>query len=171
MKPKTLTQFKFLKQRNHGFVSKFGGEPPWVIGRWRSVKGKIILCARGYHCSPTPAQAHRYIATNILAAVQVRGDHKMWNADSITHNEKSAWRSMRVVGIYRVRMADYRAYLKFVGKLAEAVVFYEPTLVGVLRQCRDLEQHALHVRGKRIQNLAAITAWWVLRLPEMQVVA
>lgn len=170
MKPKTLIQFKFLKRKRDGLVSKHGQDGPWVIGKWRHVKGKIELCANGYHCSPTPVQAHRWIATNILAVVQVKGDHRMWDQHNTQRNTKSGWRSMKITAVYRVTMLDYRTYLKFVGILAGAEYLPRPEarLVDLLKQCRDMEERALRIKGKHIKNLAAITAWWVARQYFMQ---
>lgn len=173
MKPKNLIQFKFLKRKRNGLVSKHGQDGPWVIGKWRNVKGAVELCVNGYHCSPTPVQAHRWIATNILAVVQVKGDHKMWDKHNTERSTKSVWRSMKITAIYRVTMADYRAYLKFMADLVGVGFFPRPDarLIDLLKQCRDMEGRALRIKGKHIKNLAAITAWWVARLPEMQTIS
>jgi len=48
-----------------------GNEPPWTVGETRRMNGKLSLCERGYHSSPTPADALRYPLGPILCLVEV----------------------------------------------------------------------------------------------------
>ena len=63
-----MRAFKFLRD---DMRSGEGTEPPWEIGKKRTVKGKIILCERGYHSSPTWYDALNYAQGNVATLVEV----------------------------------------------------------------------------------------------------
>jgi len=48
-----------------------GNEPPWTVGEERRVKGKLQMCANGYHSSPTWRDALRYAPGLIASIVEV----------------------------------------------------------------------------------------------------
>jgi len=45
-----------------------GNEPPWTVGEEREVKGRLKMCARGYHSSPSWYNALAY-APGLMACV------------------------------------------------------------------------------------------------------
>ena len=48
-----------------------GGEPPWTLGEERRIGGKLVLCQRGYHHSPTPYDGLPYAPGSVICAVDV----------------------------------------------------------------------------------------------------
>lgn len=169
-----MIQFKFLKRKKQGLVSKHGDLPPWTIGKWRHVKGKIVACANGFHASPTPAEAHRYVASNLLAIVEVKGDHHSPRAEG--HSE-SAWEAMKVVSVRKIALRDYAAFIKFATEQfgfqrIHTITYAGNTLITTIKDCRAAEHHirSTSKKGQKVKNIAAITQWWVDRTLSMPVI-
>lgn len=165
--------FKFLKGgKKKGVRSKHGDEKSWVIGRWRSVKGKVIVCKNGYHCSPTPVEARRWCATSTVALVEVKGEHQQYRKDPA--KPKSAWQSMRIVHVARYRASDIRAFIKFLSTLPssgappsdEYKYHGDGDLTRINIEARRIARDVIDGsrKGHKAKNEAAMTAWWVDRL-------
>lgn len=69
----SIRAYKFLTADQR---SSNGGEPPWTVGETRSVKGRIKLCANGYHACRAWHHALRnlYIYGPVAAVVDLDGD-------------------------------------------------------------------------------------------------
>ena len=48
-----------------------GTEPAWAVGEERSVSGKLIICERGYHSSPSLWDALEYAPGPIATVVEI----------------------------------------------------------------------------------------------------
>ena len=86
----------------HGYRWKFmskgmrsvNGDCKWTIGRWKKCKGEPELCLNGFHCSDQIYQAFLYVSDEVLALVEVGGEH-------VSDDDKSAWQKMRVVKTWK----------------------------------------------------------------------
>jgi len=66
--------YKFLR---NDMISGSGVEPAWKIGEKRHIKGKLELCQRGYHSSPSFYDALNFAQGNMACIVEVtRPQHK-----------------------------------------------------------------------------------------------
>ena len=63
--------YHFLKDNMCG---GYGNEPPWQVGEQREIKGKLGLCAVGYHASPCWYDALGYAKGNIACKVELSGE-------------------------------------------------------------------------------------------------
>jgi len=75
------------------------GSGKWVVGKWRSVKGEIATCHNGFHASKQPLDALSYIAGEVLAVVEGKGDKEV-------KSDKVAFREMRILEAYRWTKKD-----------------------------------------------------------------
>ena len=48
-----------------------GAEPAWTEGEERTITGRLKLCDRGYHSSPTPWDALQYAPGSMLCLVEI----------------------------------------------------------------------------------------------------
>jgi hypothetical protein len=67
----------------------------WKVGEWKHCDGIMETCENGFHASALIYDALQYVQGEILAEVEVMGDH----ADS---DDKSAWSDMRVIRAWNV---------------------------------------------------------------------
>ena len=63
-----MKAYHFLKE---DMKSGEGEESPWVVGETRTIKGKAMLCARGYHSSSTILDALHYAPGPVACLVEV----------------------------------------------------------------------------------------------------
>ena len=63
--------YHFLKDNMTGC---YGNEPAWKIGEERKVKGKLEMCQRGYHASPSFYDALSHAKGNVACIVQLSGE-------------------------------------------------------------------------------------------------
>jgi hypothetical protein len=108
-------RWKFLHFDNSEIVSSFGMHDPayrtaWTVGEWIHVGGFIRACSRGLHCSRNIADAHMYIAGDVVARVEVNG-----TSDGM--RDKEAWSDMRIVKAYHWTAADSVALAVYVASL------------------------------------------------------
>lgn len=166
-----MIQFKMLKNKKGELRSRFGTEKPWVVGKWKHVKGRIVLCANGFHCSPHPAEAHRYCTSKVVAMVQVKGDAAHYKRSE--RQNKSAWRSMKVLGVYTLSVKDLKAFMKFAVTLPQDYGTwdgkpefpYTRGFLDAIRETRRVADNAINnaTRGHKNKNLEAMTQWWIDR--------
>ena len=90
--------YKFLYEKN-GKIESGYGKQIWEVGKTYSVKGTISCCNKGFHASPEPMQALKYVKGNILAIVRGSGDKD-------EQKDKSAFRSMEISHAYRWTAKD-----------------------------------------------------------------
>ena len=60
--------------------SGWGSEQPWRVGETRTMTGKVKLCDRGYHCSPTLFEALQYTPGPVACIVEL-ADPITWDGD------------------------------------------------------------------------------------------
>jgi hypothetical protein len=66
------------------------GDCVWEIGVWKNIEAPLSLCGVGFHASPTPIMAMRYVKPGFICKVEVSGD-------CIKSDDKSCHESMRIV--------------------------------------------------------------------------
>src|SRR3990167_10631076 len=79
-------RYKFLRK---GLKSDNGNNREWVLNQWRH-EDDISICNRGFHASKTPLQALGYVKGEILAEVEVCGEH-------VAEKDKECWSEMRII--------------------------------------------------------------------------
>ncbi len=62
----------------------------WEVGKWYKTEGKIELCRNGFHASENIIDAMYYVTPDILALVEVKGEHDI-------QDDKQCWEYMRVL--------------------------------------------------------------------------
>ena len=93
-----MRMYKFLYMRDGKIMSQHGKDD-WKVGVEKSVTGTVELCHNGYHASKEPLQALGYVYGDILAVVEGNGD-----ADH--EDDKSCFRTMKIVEAYKWTQAD-----------------------------------------------------------------
>ena len=78
-----MKAYKFLKD---DLRSGSGDEPPWSIGKKRTIKGKLALCQRGYHSSPSFYDALGYAAGNVACIVEITEPTERQNDKYVSHS-------------------------------------------------------------------------------------
>ncbi len=63
-----IRAYKFLKD---DFCSGSGNEPAWEIGKKRTIRGKLAMCSKGYHSSPSWYDALNYAPGSVACIVEV----------------------------------------------------------------------------------------------------
>ena len=63
--------YHFLKDDMCG---GYGNEPAWNVGEEREIKGKLLMCERGYHASPSFYDALSYAKGNMACIVELSGE-------------------------------------------------------------------------------------------------
>src|SRR3990167_2470370 len=91
---KTKKLYKFLRE---GLKSE-SGSCLWKLGEWKK-EDDISMCNRGFHASKTPLQALRYIAGEIVAEVEVKGEH-------LEEKDKEVWSEMRITKAWNWEKKD-----------------------------------------------------------------
>ena len=103
---KTTTLWKSMKAGPKSGV----GNMTWEVGKWEKHEGALSMCDSGFHASVRAIDAMQYVNCEILALVEVRGEH-------LRQDDKQCWSEMRVVRAYEwtkpdsVAMAIYCAEL------------------------------------------------------------
>ena len=87
--------YKFLRT---DLKSDSGENRDWKLNEWRH-EDKIDMCNSGFHASKTPLQALEYVAGEILAQVEVRGESEI-------ENDKECWSDMRIMKAYHWKKND-----------------------------------------------------------------
>lgn len=98
--------YKFL---NKGLKSAHNNEK-WVIGEWKKIGGKISTCQNGYHASKQPLDALQYVAGEIIARVEGRGE-------TDKQSDKTAFSEMRITKAWHWTKKDSVALSIFAAKL------------------------------------------------------
>lgn len=89
------------------------GNQTWEIGKWCEFDGRLSMCSKGFHCSPRVIDAMQYVPLEILAQVEVDGNH-------LEDKNKSCWRKMRMVKAWRWTKKDSVALAIFAAELTLA---------------------------------------------------
>lgn len=91
-------------------MRSFHGNCAWKIGEWKRYRGNLSICQKGFHASPTIAQAMSYVNPGYVCLVEAKGAHQ-------AEEDKQCWEKMRVIKAYKwtkedsVEMAIYAAQL------------------------------------------------------------
>ena len=81
-----------------------GDEPAWTEGEERTMTGKLVICKRGYHSSPTPWDGLQYAQGNVLCLVEIPTPTK-----ANTQSDKQVTRSRKLIRAINVEH-DLRAF-------------------------------------------------------------
>src|ERR1035437_574843 len=90
--------YKFLNLDKKKIKSNHGNTI-WLIGEWQHVDGEMKACNNGLHCSKKIYEAFSYVQGEVLAKVEVKGEHH-------DENDKSAYSDMRIIEAYRWTKKD-----------------------------------------------------------------
>lgn len=123
--------WKFLRlDEATGQIVSHHDKSPWTIGEWREADGEIEACENGFHCSPNPLDALKYVSGAVVARVEVAG---------ACHDEgdKSAHQRMRIVCAWRWT-ADDSVQLAIVAS-EQAISIYEDAYPGDTRPRAAIE--------------------------------
>ena len=95
-----MKRYKFLRFVR-GKIKSENGSPPcyWKIGEWKKCDKNLRLCNDGFHCSKKPLDALRWVAGEILAIVETKGD-------VIKDTDKECWSNMRILKVYKWTKKD-----------------------------------------------------------------
>lgn len=66
-----MKAYHFLKE---DMKAGSGDEKAWTVGETRTIEGRIVLCKRGYHSSPSWYDALRYAPGPMACIVEIGGD-------------------------------------------------------------------------------------------------
>ena len=105
----TTLLYKFLDEQD-GAVRSHYGQHEWQVGVWYKTAAKPLLCHEGFHASRTALQALNYVKGDVLATVEVRGDH-------VEDDNKEAWSEARLTAAYRWTARDSVALAVFAAEL------------------------------------------------------
>ncbi|MDO8750341.1 MAG: hypothetical protein Q7K03_04255, partial [Dehalococcoidia bacterium] len=72
-----MQSYHFLKA---DMTAGSGKEPAWTVGETRTMKGKAVMCERGYHASPTLYDALDYAPGPVACIVELGGPVE-WQSD------------------------------------------------------------------------------------------
>ena len=86
VKPPRATLWKSMKS---GLRSDSGDIGPWKVGEWRIHPGKLEICRSGFHASENVIHSMRYVWAEVIAKVEVRGEH-------LEQDDKQVWSEMRI---------------------------------------------------------------------------
>ena len=89
--------------------SQYNSKWQWKIGKWYKCNGGLVLCKNGFHCSRYIPEAMRYVYMEILAKVEVKGEH-------LDDNDKSVWREMRIIKAWEWNSLDSVAFAIYCAK-------------------------------------------------------
>ncbi len=82
----------------------------WKLNKWYKINGTLQMCGNGFHASENIIDAMTYVNCEVLAKVEVRGQH-------IQQSDKQCWSEMRIVKKWTwekkdsVKLAIYSASL------------------------------------------------------------
>jgi hypothetical protein len=93
-----ITRWKFLNLKGKTIVSNHGSTV-WRINEWQHVDGEMKACSNGLHCSKKIYEAFSYVQGEVLAKVEVKGEHH-------DENDKSAYSDMRIIEAYKWTKKD-----------------------------------------------------------------
>ena len=105
---KKIYRWKFLTEE---FKSK-NGNCVWDINKWKTYDGELSMCRSGFHASKKVSQAFSYVQGEILARVEVAGEHLVDNDGT-----KEVWKKMRVAKTYKWQQEDSVALAIFSAEL------------------------------------------------------
>jgi hypothetical protein len=85
VKEAIMKAFHFL---NADMRAGSGNEEPWTVGETRTIEGEIVLCARGYHSSPSWWDALQYAPGPVACIVEIPGPKARHRDDTkqVTHS-------------------------------------------------------------------------------------
>ena len=101
--------YKFLHEQD-GAIRSHYGQHEWQVGVWYKTAAKPSLCREGFHASRTALQALSYVKGDVLATVEVCGDH-------VADDNKEAWSEARLTAAYRWTARDSVALAVFAAEL------------------------------------------------------
>ena len=103
----TKTLWKSMKA---GMLSANGDIGPWKVGEWREHGGPLEMCKSGFHASENVIDAMGYVEAEIIAEVEVRGEH-------LEQDDKQVWSEMRILRAWEWTQEDSVSLAVFAAEL------------------------------------------------------
>jgi len=75
------------------------GDFKYRRNKWYKHDGELEMCESGFHCSKEPYDAFSHVQGEILAQVEVRGDH-------LEQEDKEVWEEIRIVKTWKWQKKD-----------------------------------------------------------------
>ena len=135
-------RWKFLRE---GMKSNSGNET-WKIGEWKTFRGNLVMCERGFHCSKGIWQAFSYVQGEILAKVEVSGKHEV-------QNDKEVWEKMKIVKAYKWQKKDSVALAIYAAELV--IDIYEKQYPNDDRPRKAIEAAKTYLKSPTDKNRQA----------------
>ena len=119
------------------------------------------MCNSGFHASKTPQQALGYVAGEILAQVEVKGESKK-------QDDKECWSDMRIVKAYHWKKQDSVALSIFAAELV--IKNYEKKYPDDKRPRNAIEAAKRVLADDTEENRSAESAAWAARSAELALI-
>ena len=103
-----MRRYKFLREVN-GKIKSNSGNKIWEVKKWYH-ENEIDMCNLGFHCSKEIDQAFSFVQGEILAEVEVKGEHKK-------DNDKEVYTDMRILKAWKWQKKDSVSLSIFVAEL------------------------------------------------------
>jgi hypothetical protein len=142
------TKYKFLKLDGKKIKSA-NGDCTWKLGEWKKEDGELDLCRNGFHCSDKVYEAFGYVQGEILAKVEVKGEH-------LDDNDKSVWSDMRIVKAWKWQKKDSVELAIYAAQLV--IDIYEKKYPNDDRPRKAIEAAIEYVKNPNKKNMAAADA-------------
>lgn len=133
----------------YGGMKSANGNCVWEVGAWKKFEKKLELCSNGFHCSGRIVDAMAYVAPDIVAEVEVRGE-------SIDDGDKSVHEEMRIVRAWEWGKADSVALAVYAAGLV--IDIYEAACPGDPRPREAIRAAKRWLRSPTAANTKA-AAW------------
>jgi hypothetical protein len=138
------TRYKFLRSTNGKRASEHG-DHTWREGTWYGPLD-VALCESGFHCSKRMSEAFSYVKGELVALVEVRGEHE-------AASDKEAWAEMRLVDVRKWRKEDSVALSIFTASLV--LGNFEKAFPGDLRPRQAIEAAQAYLNDPKQANNSA----------------
>ena len=106
------------------------GNIEWEIGEWQKHEGKLELCMSGFHASERIVDAMYYTSMELLARVEVKGDH-------LVGEDKQCWSEMRILEVFPWTKEDSVSLVIFAAE--QVIGIFERFYPDNARPRKDIE--------------------------------
>src|SRR3990167_2837974 len=106
------------------------GNIKWEIGEWQKHEGELRLCASGFHASERIVDAMYYTSIELLARVEVKGDH-------LVVEDKQCWSEMRILEVFPWTKEDSVSLVIFAAE--QVIGIFERFYPDNARPRKDIE--------------------------------
>jgi len=124
----------------------------WKLGEWQKHEGELEMCKSGFHASERIINAMQYTNAEIIARVEVRGDH-------LKQEDKQVWSEMRIVKTYNCSKEDSVNLAIFAAELVIDNFEKEYPKDDRPRKAIETAKEWLENKNDSAARSAASTAW------------